>query len=100
MTFKKAEMAKTLKNGLSMIETNPLNHNWLDFMILTGLTLHQFQKVTAVKRTYKNVPSLFFHPIMPCPEASQLATTSVNKIIIVTNDVTLCLKRECSINSS
>ena len=45
-------------------------------------------------------PSLFFHPIMPGPEASQLATTSVNKIIIVTNDVTLCLKRECSINSS
>jgi hypothetical protein len=42
----------------------------------------------------------FFHPIMPGPEASQLATTSVNKIIIVTNDVTLCLKRECSINSS
>ena len=45
-------------------------------------------------------PSLLFHPIMPGPEASQLATTSVNKIIIVTNDVTLCLKRECSINSS
>ena len=44
MTFKKAEMAKTLKNGLSMIEMNPLNHNWLDFVILSGLTLHQFQK--------------------------------------------------------
>ena len=44
MTFKKAEMAKTLKNGLSMIETNPLNHDWLDFAILSGLTLHQFQK--------------------------------------------------------
>ena len=44
MTFKKAEMAKTLKNGLSMIETNPLNHNWSDFVILSGLTLHQFQK--------------------------------------------------------
>ena len=41
MTFKKAEMAKTLRNGLSMIETNPLNHN---FVILSGLTLHQFQK--------------------------------------------------------
>ena len=35
-TFKKAEMAKTLRNGLSMIEMNPLNHNWSDFMILTG----------------------------------------------------------------
>ena len=44
MTFKKAEMAKTLKNGLSMLEMNPLNHNWSDFMILTGLTLHQFKK--------------------------------------------------------
>ena len=43
MTFKKAEMSKTLKNGLGMIETNPLNHNWLDFAILLGLTLHQFQ---------------------------------------------------------
>jgi hypothetical protein len=28
MTFKKAEMAKTLRNGIGMIETNPLNHNW------------------------------------------------------------------------
>ena len=44
MTFKKAEMAKILKNGLSMLEMNPLNHNWSDFMILTGLTLHQFKK--------------------------------------------------------
>ena len=44
MTFKKAEMAKSLKNGLIMIETNPLNHNWSHFVILSGLTLHQFQK--------------------------------------------------------
>ena len=33
MTFKKAELAKTLRNGLSMIEMNNLNHNWLDFAI-------------------------------------------------------------------
>ena len=33
MTFKKAEMAKTLRNGLTMIELNPLDHNWLDFAI-------------------------------------------------------------------
>ena len=51
MTFKKAEMAKTLKNGLSMIETNPLNHNWLDFMILTGLKLHQFQKKLLLRKS-------------------------------------------------
>ena len=44
MTFKKAEMEKTLKNGLIMIETNPLNRNWSHFVILSGLTLHQFQK--------------------------------------------------------
>ena len=33
MTFQKVEMAKTLRNGSSMIETNPLNHNWSDFAI-------------------------------------------------------------------
>ena len=44
MTFKKAEMAKTLKNGLSMIETNPLNHIWSDLVILLGLSLNRFQK--------------------------------------------------------
>ena len=44
MTFKKAEMAKTLRNGLSMIETNPLNYKWFDFAIYSGLALHQFQK--------------------------------------------------------
>ena len=49
MTFKKAEMAKTLENGLSMIETNPLKHNWSHFVILSGLTLHQFQKKLLLK---------------------------------------------------
>ena len=33
MTFKKVEMAKTLRNGLGMIKTNNLNQNWLDFAI-------------------------------------------------------------------
>ena len=33
MSSKKAEVAKTLRNGLSMIEMNPLNHNWSDFVI-------------------------------------------------------------------
>ena len=32
-----------------MNETNPRNHNWSHFMILSGLTLHQFQKKNAVK---------------------------------------------------
>ena len=49
MTFKKAEMAKTLKNGLSMIETNSLNHNWYHFVILSGLTLQQFQQKLLLK---------------------------------------------------
>ena len=43
MTFKKTDMAKTLKVRFSMIEMNPLNDKWLDFVILTGLALHQFQ---------------------------------------------------------
>ena len=51
MTFKKAEMAKTLENGLSMIEMNPLNHNWSHFVILLGLTLHQFQKKLLLRDT-------------------------------------------------
>ena len=33
MTFKNPEMDKTLRNGLSMIEMDPLNHKWLDFAI-------------------------------------------------------------------
>ena len=33
MTFKKAEMDKTLRNGLSISETDLLNHKWLDFAI-------------------------------------------------------------------
>ena len=50
MTFKKAEMAKPFRNGLCMIEMNPLNHNWLDFMIELGLALHQFQKNLLLRR--------------------------------------------------
>ena len=65
MTFKKAEMAKTLKNGLIMIETNPLNHNWSHFVILSGLTLHQFQKklllstYVIVCKTYSEIDLTF-----------------------------------------
>ena len=33
MTFKNPEMDKTLRNGLSMSEMDPLNHIWLDFAI-------------------------------------------------------------------
>ena len=33
MTFKKPDVDKTLKNGLSVSETDPLNHKWLDFAI-------------------------------------------------------------------
>ena len=31
--LKKAEMGKTLRNGLIMSEMDPLNHKWLDFAI-------------------------------------------------------------------
>ena len=54
MTFKKAEMAKTLQNGLSMIEMNTLNHNWWDFVILSGLTLHQVQKKLLLSKKWKS----------------------------------------------
>ena len=33
ITFKKAEMEKTLRNVLSMSEMDPLNHKRLDFAI-------------------------------------------------------------------
>jgi len=44
MTFGGPYMDKTLRNGLIMSETSPLNHKWLDFGIWSGLALHQFQK--------------------------------------------------------
>jgi hypothetical protein len=53
MTFKKPEMDKTLRNGLSMIETDPLNHKWLDFAILLGLALHQFQKKLLLSEYFR-----------------------------------------------
>ena len=65
MTFKKAEMAKTLKNGLIMIETNPLNHNWSHFVILSGLTLHQFQKKLLLSTMYL-LPQKEFRPTVIC----------------------------------
>ena len=58
MTFKKADMAKTLKTRFSMIETNPLNHKWLDFVILTGLVLHQFQTKWLLRVIFDQWPKL------------------------------------------
>ena len=48
MTFKKAEMEKTLRNGLSMSETDLLQQ-MVRFRHLHCIALHQFQKKTAVK---------------------------------------------------
>ena len=59
--FSKADMAKTLGNELSMIETNSLNHNLSDFAIKSGLALHQFQKKTAVRR--RPIGENFFRPM-------------------------------------
>ena len=53
MTFKKPELDKTLKNGLIMIETNPLNHKWLDFGIQSGLALHQFKKKLLLRNNFR-----------------------------------------------
>ena len=55
MTFKKAEMAKTLRNVLSMIEKNPLNHNWSDFMIWRGWHCTSFKK----KLLLSHIPEYF-----------------------------------------
>ena len=63
MTFKKADMAKTLKIRFSMIEMNPLNHKWLDFVILTGLALHQFQTNWLLSRIHTSVYSNSFAPL-------------------------------------
>ena len=63
MTFKKAEMAKTLRNGLSMIETNLLNHIWSDFVILSGLSLHQFQKKLLLNQTCLNQKTTVLRPV-------------------------------------
>ena len=49
MTFKKPEMDKTLRNELCMSETDPLNHKQLDFVIQSGLALHQSQKILLFK---------------------------------------------------
>ena len=49
MTFKKVEMKKIHRNGLSLRETDPPNHKQLDFVIYLGLALQQFKK-TVVKR--------------------------------------------------
>ena len=37
MTFKKAEMAKTLENGLSMVETNPTQPQLVGFCDFVGV---------------------------------------------------------------
>ena len=52
MTFKKPEMDKTLRNGLIISETDPLNHKCLDFAIESGLALHQFQNKLLLNGFY------------------------------------------------
>ena len=75
MTFKKADMAKTLKIRFSMIETNPLNHKWLDFVILTGLALHQFQTNWLLSdyllANMYNILYSFFH-LIPFKDLGQI----------------------------
>ena len=53
MTFKKAEMAKTLRSGFSMSETDPLNHNLLNFAIKLGLALLQIKKKMLIIKGQK-----------------------------------------------
>ena len=49
MTFKKAEMAKTLKNGLCMIETNIFPTQLVGFCDFVGVDIAPVSKKTAVK---------------------------------------------------
>ena len=58
MTFKKAEMEKKPRNGLSLRETDPLNHKQLDFAIWLGLLLHQFKKKLLLNT--KKMQKLFY----------------------------------------
>ena len=48
-TFKKAEMAKTLSNGLSMVETNPPQPQMVGFHDLDGVGIAPVSKKNAVK---------------------------------------------------
>ena len=51
MTFKKPEMEKTLRNGLSMSEMDPLNHRGFPHLVGTGIA--PVSKKTAIKRPKK-----------------------------------------------
>ena len=70
MTFKNLKWTKPLTMGLSMIETNPLNHKWLDFAIQLGLTLHQFQKKLLLG-TFLWRPKSSLKPSLTVPSKSQ-----------------------------
>ena len=48
MTFKKAEMEKTLRNGLSLSETDPLNQKKVGFRDLVGTCIAPVSNNTAV----------------------------------------------------
>ena len=59
MTFKKPEMDKSpCLLGLIMSEMDPLNQKWLDFVILWGLTLHQFQTKLLLRAIFDQWPKL------------------------------------------
>ena len=49
MTFKKAEMAETLKNGLSMIETKPPEPQLVTFCDFVGVNIAPVSKKTVAK---------------------------------------------------
>ena len=65
-------MAKTLRKGLSMIETNPLNHNWSDIAILSGLSLHHFQIKLLLRKL------MYLHS---CGQTSTFAISCLKVII-------------------
>ena len=64
MTFKKAEMAKTLRNGLIMIETNPLNGWILQFSWGCHCTSLKKTAVKSMKKTMKPFSLLYRKKIL------------------------------------
>ena len=56
-------MAKTLRNGLSMSETDPLNHKWLHFGIQMGQALHQLQKNLLLNQLFSTTIIILYKGI-------------------------------------
>ena len=87
MTFKKAEIEKNLRNGLSMSETAALNHKRVDFAIQLGLALHQFHKNLLLKPTEFIQNRTEIDTIFQCVHC----TNSLGRVSILFLQIYLCV---------